>query len=268
MIPFHIIGFIYAIYFLKEPVKESDTKEAATYDNQAMEMTSKDDINSNSNQVDSAVKHKNAFFEFFDPQHAIDCVVALIKRRENGLRMIIVIIMLMHFMMNGVIQGETQNIFLYARLKLNWDVDTYVYHNVFTIVLGLVGTSMAVGVLSKLFKVADIFLVIMSVFLSIICRGFYVLAATTIIFFAGSAVDFMYSVKFLAARSIISKVVPVEDLSTMFAIMGLFEALATFVFSYAYPTLYQFLLDSKHYDLSLIFILSAVLFFIGLVFYM
>lgn len=271
MIPIHVIGLLYAFFYLKE-VKKPKEIENAAYDNQAMtvEVT---DISKNSSHLEetpqtSLSSHKNACVEFFDPQLAIYCIKSFIKKRENGLRQIIILFMLMHFVTYGVSGGEAQNLFLYVRSKLEWDVDKYVYHNVFTIISGLIGTSFAVGVLSKLFKVADIFLVILSTIMSIICRVVYILANKTIIFFIGTAIDFTYAVKGIAVRSIISKIVPSDDLSTMFAIMGLFEALSGFVFPYIYPTYYQFLLKSKSHDLSEIYMLSGILFIITAIVYL
>jgi hypothetical protein len=274
MVPVHIIGFFYAIFFLKEVKvvkKEEKEKENAAYDNPAMtmEMPSSEENAQSVEQAatEAVVKSKNAFLEFFDPQLALYCVRSFFKKRENGLRTIIILFMLMHFLMNGITSGETQNLLLYVREKLGWDVDNYVYHNVFTIVAGLIGTSVAVGVLSKLLQVADIFLVLLSTAFSIICRGVYVVASTTAMFFTGTAFDFMYSVKALGVRSIISKIVPTADLSTMFAIMGLFEALAGFFFPYIYPTLYLFLLNDPKHDVSEMFLLSGALFAFALMVY-
>jgi hypothetical protein len=126
----------------------------------------------------------------------------------------------MHFVINGVVNGETQNIFLYQRSKLNWDIDTNTYHSVFSIVLGLIGTLLMIGVLSKYLQITDIVLTIISTVLTIISRFIYSIVTTTVGFFAGTAIDFTFSVKLLTVRAIISKLVPTDDLSTMFAVMG------------------------------------------------
>ncbi|CAG9798884.1 unnamed protein product [Chironomus riparius] len=272
MIPVHIIGFMYAVYYLKEP-KNNDPKEDYTYDNQALEARSINGTNNNTSitneePVSSEMLRKNACLEFFDPQHAIYCIRSFFKKREFGLRQIIILFMLMHFLMHGITQGESQNLFLYGRVKLNWDVSYYVYHNVFTISMGLIGTSLAIGVLSKMLQLADIILIIFSTILSIFSRGVYMIAKSIEVFFIGTGIDFMYSVKFLGARSVISKIVPAEDLSTMFAIMGLFEALAGFVFPYVYPTFYQFLLKSPEHDISEMFALSGIIFIFALIIYL
>ncbi|XP_070499646.1 proton-coupled folate transporter-like [Chironomus tepperi] len=270
MIPVHIIGFMYAIFYLKEP-KNKDSKEDLSYDNHALETTSINGTNNTPIIVEEPANSddppKNACLEFFDPRHAIYCIRSFIKKREFGLRQIIILFMIMHFLMHGITQGESQNLLLYVRAKLNWDVDIYIYHSVFNTTMGLLGTSFAVGVLSKILQISDVVLIILSTIMSIICRGIYIFAKTRVVFFVGTGIDFMFSVKFLGARSIISKIVPAEDLSTMFAIMGLFEALAGFVFPYMYPTFYQFLLDSPIHDISEMFALSGVIFIVGLMIY-
>lgn len=271
MIPVHIFGFLYAIMYLKE-VKVPQNLENAAYDNPAMTMevtsTNLPTAVTDENITKGEKQCKNSVIEFFDPHHAISCITSLLKKRENHLRRILILFMIMHMLCNGVFQGEAQNCFLYVRSKLSWDVDTYVYHNVFNAVCGLIGTSIAVGVLSKILKVGDIFLVLLSTFLSIISRGVYIGANKTSHFFAGTAIDFTFSIKFLAVRSIISKIVPNDDLSTMFAIMGLFEAFAGFVFPFIYPTFYQFLLKDPHHDISEIFMLSGFLFVIAFLVYL
>lgn len=274
MIPVHVFGFLYAIFYLKE-VKMSE-KATAAYDNQAM---TEDTLNSNNVstlEIDSQdvkktgkKKYLNAVKEFFDPQLATKCISSLLKKRENGLRKILIIFMVMHLLCNGISQGEAQNLFLYVRAKLSWDVSTYVYHNVFTAVCGLIGTSFAVGLLSKILKVADIHLVLMSTLLSIVCRGIYFGASKTSIFFTGTAIDFTFSVKFLGVRSLISKIVPSDDLSTMFAVMGLMEALAGFVFPIIYPMFYQFLLKNPdNHDVAEIFLMSNCFLIVGFFVYM
>lgn len=265
MIPIHIIGILYIIIYLKE-VAPKPTEETA-YDNPALE-TDISPSNQSTLQIEETVKEtRNACLEFFDPRLAHQCVKSLIKKRDYGVRSIICLFMAMHFVLNGVTQGETQNLFLYQRVKLHWDIDTLVYHNVFNIVMGLIGTLVMVGVLSKFLKITDIWLTLISTFLTIVSRVIYSIVTTTVGFFIGTAVDFTAGVKALGVRAIISKIVPSEDLSTMFALMGLFEALSVMVFSYIYPTYYQFLLSRSNRDISEMFHLSAGLVLIAFIVY-
>lgn len=151
MIPVHIIGLIYTLVFLKE-VKPKATEDAA-YDNPAMEneLTSRSQESTLQIHETAIVEEskRNACLEFFDPRLANQCVKTFFKKREYGVRSIIILLMLMHFITNGINLGESQNAFLYQRQKLRWDVDTHIYNNVFAIVLGLIGTLLMVGVLSK-----------------------------------------------------------------------------------------------------------------------
>lgn len=268
MIPVHIIGLIYAFVFLKE-VKEEKSPENAAYDNPAMETELPNRNNASTLQIaeQEVEKSKNFCMEFFDPRLANQCVTCFFKKREYGARPIIILLMLMHFIVNGVANGETQNMFLYQRAKLNWDIDTSTYHSVFSIVAGLIGTLLAVGVLSKYLKVDDIVLTILSTILTVVSRFVYSVVTTTAGFFTGTAIDFTFSVKLLTVRSIISKIVSTDDLSTMFAVMGLFEACAGVVFPYVYPTYYQFLLSESTRDISEMFMLSAGLMLICLITY-
>jgi MFS transporter, PCFT/HCP family, solute carrier family 46, member 3 len=251
---------LYAIFYLKE-VKQEKAEDAA-YDNPAMETDLPLPNRNNESRLQiseppTVEEAKNVCLEFFDPRLALECIKSFVKKREYGVRSIIILLMSMHFLTNGVANGETQNLFLYQRAKLNWDIDYHTYHTVFSIVLGLVGTLLMIGVLSKYMKISDIVLTMLSTALTFTSRVIYSFATTTVGFFAGTAVDFTFSVKFLTVRSIISKLVPSEDLSTMFAVMGLFEAFAGVIFPYLYPTFYQYLLADSSRDVSEMFMLSA-----------
>jgi hypothetical protein len=221
MIPVHVIGLIYAFVFLRE-VKVEKSQETAAYDNPAMdtELPNRNDASTLQIAEEEVEKSKNFCIEFFDPRLAKQCITCFLKKREFGARSIIILLMAMHFIINGVVNGETQNIFLYQRSKLNWDIDTNTYHSVFSIVLGLIGTLLMIGVLSKYLQITDIVLTIISTVLTVISRFVYSIVTTTVGFFAGTAIDFTFSVKLLTVRAIISKLVPTDDLSTMFAVMG------------------------------------------------
>lgn len=133
--------------------------------------------------------------------------------------------------------------------------------------MGLFGTLLMVGLLSKYFKIPDIVLTLISTALTFVTRIIYSFVTTTVGFFIGTGVDFCAGVKLLGVRAVISKVVPTEDLSTMFAVMGLFEALSGMVFPWAYPTYYQFLLTRSNRDISEMFHMSAALTLIAFIVY-
>lgn len=264
MIPVHIIGLLYTIIFLKEVKQEK--KADAVYDNMAME-TEGSNTTTLEIQEPTPEKSKNACLEFFDLRLAVQCIKTFLKKRDYGIRTILILLMVMHFVTHGMSNGEVQNIFLYQRVKLGWDITKSTYHNVYSIVLGLIGTLLATLVLSKYFKVADIILTLISTGLTIISRIIYSIVTSTVGFFIGTTVDFCSSVKFLGVRAVVSKLVPTEDLSTMFAVMGLFEAFAGMVFPYIYPTYYQYLLKDKNRDVSEIFNLTAGLALIAFITY-
>jgi len=264
LIPVHVIGFIYALFVLKE-VKPKATADEG-HDNAAGPVDKEQPNRNNESTLELPVK-RNLCREFFDPKLAIHCVKSFFKQRPYGVRSIIILLMLMHFVTIGITQGETSFTIFYQRTKFTWDADLNAYHNVFAIVTGLVGTIIAIGFLSKFLNVPDILLALISTGLSIVSRLAYGIARDTITFFIGTAIDFTAGIKFLGVKSIVSKVVPSDDLSTMFAIMGLFEALSGMVFPFIYPTLYvKFVTDNI--DVALLFYLSAILFAAAFIVYL
>lgn len=141
MISVHILGFVYAVSYLKEV----PAKKKAAYDNPALE------IETAGGTVQEREPEKNFFLEFFDPSLAKQCFRCLFKNRDFGVRIVLILLLLMHFLMNGMMQGETQNLFLYQRAKFGWDIDLSTYHNVFSIAMGekLIGIFVNLSVSSR-----------------------------------------------------------------------------------------------------------------------
>lgn len=206
-------------------------------------------------------KSKNFCLEFFDLKYAKQCIAILYKKRENVGRLLLITLLAAHFLLISIPVGENIINFPFQRKVLNWDADYFSYNVAFGITISTIGTVLFVGLLGKVLKVADIFQALMSIILSIISRGIFITIHTTIGYVFGTFIDFAASVKLLVTRSFISKVVQEDEIATTYSLMGVLEALATFVFTYVYPTLYIKFVDvnpNVNYILS-ISILLAVL---------
>lgn len=265
MIPIQILGLAYTLFVLKEPKPYSGKKDTeATTSTEILDQgaTSLENI-----IADKVEEPKNACLEFFDPQLAIQCFRSFLKKRPFGIRRILIILMFMHFITIGVVQGEAPLNLFFQRETFNWDVGYHVMNNVFQIVMGLIGVAFAVGFLSKILKIQDIVLVIISSIFTISAKIIYSLSTSTVMFFIGTATDFTSNVKFLGVKSMISKLVTTEDLGTMYSVLGLFEAISIFVFAYSYPKFFEFLHENG-YKLNHIYQLSAILVSIALIAYM
>lgn len=250
VIPIHIFGLVYFLR-LKEPKQHQDEQKQG-HDNLAMDEMSQYEargsvkstpvemLQSTTNIVESetAESSKNFCMEFFDLKYAKQCIAILFKTRENVMKSLLISLLLAHFLLISVPVGENIINFSFQRKVLNWDADYYSYNAAFGITTSMVGTVLFVGLLGKVLKVPDIFQAFVSVVFSMISRGIFISIHTTIGYVFGTFIDFAASVKLLVTRSLISKVVQDDEIATTYSLMGVLEALATFVFAYVYPTLY------------------------------
>lgn len=202
MIPVHVTGILYTIIFLKE-VKPK-----------AGQLTMESELQNSNNNVTLQIsdvtieKPKNACLEFFDPRLANQCIKSFVKKRDYGVRSILILLMVIHFITYGALQGEASNIILYQRVKFGWDITTSTYNNVFTIVISSFGMILMIGVLGKYLKVPDIVLCLISTAMTFTSKVIYSFVTTTVGYFIGTAVDFCSNVKILGTRAIVSKLVP------------------------------------------------------------
>ncbi|GBP07925.1 hypothetical protein EVAR_78079_1 [Eumeta japonica] len=128
--------------------------------------------------------------------------------------------------------------YLYTRNKLQWSLDIYAIYAVVNTLTAVIGLILGVTVLQKLLKVNDIWLTMLSYVSSVadnVIRAFAVVSwhmylATSVSLFRGLAQPIL--------RSILSKILPVEDLAKIFTLQSVLNVtlpmLAPLVFNPLY----------------------------------
>ncbi|CAO1309123.1 unnamed protein product [Diamesa serratosioi] len=256
-LPVFVIGFLYVIYFIKEvktPITEKDG-----IDNPACEIESTDNIVENQNALE---KKKNFCAEFFDPELPIHCIKVFLKKRDSPIRIVLILIVITHFLNIGVIIGEITNLSLLIRSVLNADVTVTSYLNAYNIALGVLGMSLMIG-FNKILKVKDITIILITSCLTIISKLIYVQSSTTLDYFIGATVDFCGAAKFTASKNLVSKLVPTSELSSLYAIMGIVEPVASFVFPPLYSEIYSQLIKDQEnvgivYKMTCVFLVFSL----------
>lgn len=122
-----------------------------------------------------------------------------------------------------------------------------------------------ISVLSKLLKVSDPMLGILSTILSIISRPIMAWASTSLMFYCGLTVDFLVSAKAIAIKSVISRNVDADELGRVYSILGVTDAIDLFVFPFLYSIIYYNSVDKFR---GAIYIFSELFFVIVLALFM
>lgn len=154
-----VLGLIYTAFVLKEITSVQPTESTIQL---PMGNGSTDDV--------AETAPKNFCAEFFDIRLVKDCLAVLFKPRENFMRTVFILVLLTYILNYLVPNGEGTVLFLFLRVRFDWDTAKYSSYLSFTGFLGLIGTIFMVGVLSKLLKFSDSVLVLISVSLAVLSR--------------------------------------------------------------------------------------------------
>ncbi|CAH0388966.1 unnamed protein product [Bemisia tabaci] len=250
----YMIGLSYGVLFIKD---STNYFKAIQNNNNNNNNVNSVQVNSISNSV-SVVPVKEslppkkservsccAFLrDFFDFKHFCSALQVTFKSGDKDRKTKIVLLMIAIVVIMGPLHGEMHVSYLFARYRFNWDELDYSIFSTFSMITSLVGTSISVGVFSHLLKIDDSLIGVMSCMSKILAGFIYAYAPTETIYYLGSLVDIVNGTSFIAVRSIISKLVPADELGKVNSIFGVSEALVPLIYGPMYSAVYSATLHS------------------------
>ncbi|KAH8375809.1 solute carrier family 46 member 3 [Drosophila serrata] len=273
---FQIIAILYIIFFVKEVKTTPQTTATATNgtqaneppplpttlppkqgaENMAYETTNVDELQGNKNvnfqltphmvepKVEAVPPRKSLFKELFDPTLVIDCIkFPLVKRPNNG-RMLLILLLCAYFLTVGPVSGENDYWYRFTLKKLSWNGNDFSIYLTLSSGAALVGTFIGTAILSKLLKVSDSMIGMLSA-LSIVCsRVLFAFASTTASFYVAGVVDMFVSLRVIAIKTVGSSIVAGDELSKMYSIFGISEPIAQFIFPPIFSEIYKSTVDT------------------------
>ncbi|KAH8268098.1 hypothetical protein KR026_000079 [Drosophila bipectinata] len=269
-IVFQIIAITYIIFFVKEvkstpksvdsqsnepPPLPSTLPPKQGAENMAYETTNLDELQANKNvnfqltpqmepKVEVVPPKKSLFKELFDPTLVLDCIRFPIVKRPNNGRLLLILLLCAYFLTVGPVSGENDYWYRFTLKKLAWNGNDFSIYLTLSSGAALVGTFIGTAILSKLLKVSDSMIGILSA-LSIVCsRVLFAFASTTSSFYVAGVVDMFVSLRVIAIKTIGSSIVDGDELSKMYSIFGISEPIAQFIFPPIFSEIYKSTVDS------------------------
>ncbi|EAT37787.1 AAEL010255-PA [Aedes aegypti] len=190
------IGLLYGLFVLKEPTKvEPGTDADATH--------------KTGNEPNSSTPA----MKLFDITLVTDCVKVLTKKRGFNVRTILILTLVVFFINFGA-AGDLESALNIAILKFNWisNLGTWVAYDLMTTLLG---TLLAMGVLSKRLGVSDFLICVFSVCFTLIAKPIMAYAASSVqpyLYYVATSIDVFEGSKIVAIRSIVSKLVEQNEI--------------------------------------------------------
>lgn len=179
----------------------------------------------------------------------------------------IFVIMLLAILVLGPFAGEGTLLYLYTRLKFNWnEIDCSIYFG-YTSVAHLTGNFAAIVIFSKWLKFDDAILGAISS-ISKICGGIvFILAEKSFLFYIGALIEAFNGTSFVASRSIITKLVEEKDLGKVNSLFGIAESLTILLYVPMYSALYKATLNifsASFYIVGIFLTIPAILLYLWL----
>lgn len=195
-------------------------------------------------QLDDKLRGGSFLSTFFDLSNIKETFRVTFKQGENKRRIKITMLMIVVIVVMGPLHGEMTVLYLFTRVRFNWDEVDFSIFSTYTMVTNLLGTMFSVGVFSHLLKIDDAMIGVMSCVSKILAGFVYAFAATDLIFYLAPIVDIVNGTSFIAMRSIISKLVTPDELGKVTSLFGVSEAIVPLIYGPMYSVIYSATLNS------------------------
>lgn len=196
--------------------------------------------------------------DLFDATLILETIrVVLVKKIGNN-RLFIILLMVIFFIYNGVLQGENSIFFLYLNAVLGFDVVNFSYVVTYSTLIFLKGLMLGTYLFTKVFKLTDYAIIIIVLINKIIANIVMAAAVNKIMIYIGVYIELFNNLSVIALRSLATKVVRQEDLGKAQSFFGIFETLGGAVFV---PIYTQLIFTNTQTNFPSAFLYGALLFF-------
>ncbi|XP_035776393.1 proton-coupled folate transporter-like [Anopheles albimanus] len=172
----------------------------------------------------------------FDYRMVFDSVKVVLRKRDFNRRNILWLTLLAFFVNFGALSdaGVAANL---AISQFHW-VTSFGMWRSYDLATTMLGTLLAMGVLSKRFGVSDAMVCVFSICFSMAAKPIMAYAVTHVVpnlYFVATSIDVFEGSKTIATKSLASKLVAENEIAKMLTLLGIVESLQVTI----YPSLYS-----------------------------
>lgn len=215
----YVLSFIYGLVVIKEP-----PRPALAQDKKNQEVKK---------SVCASTLH------FFSLKHISDTFKVAFKKGENNRQQRVAVLMIVVMVIVGPMYGEMAVVYLFMRYRFNWDELRFSMFSTYSMVTNLIGTTISVGLFSHVLKIDDAVVGIMSCMSKILSSFVYAFATTNTMIYLAPLVEIVNGTSFIAMRSIMSKLVPNDELGKVNSLFGVCESLMPLLYGPMYSFVYR-----------------------------
>ncbi|XP_065333782.1 tetracycline resistance protein, class C-like isoform X3 [Cloeon dipterum] len=180
--------------------------------------------------------------------------VAVAKRPGKG-RILILLMLFNMFLAFGASCGRQAIMFLYTRLRFQWDEVEYGFYGTFLMLMEVIGSVIAMSIFSHKLKLSDAVVGLMSCVSQVLSSTFYTFAKSTLGMYIAPLVEIANGQVVVIPRAMVTKLTGSNEQGKVHALFGCVEAVVPLVFEPLYNSVYAATLDTVP---QLVFWLSAI----------
>ncbi|KAG5889734.1 hypothetical protein JTB14_010208 [Gonioctena quinquepunctata] len=189
--------------------------------------------------VEEEKRGKKSFLaDFFDIKHVMETLKIAFKSGERNRKTRVCLLLIVVIVVSGPLNGEMNVSYYYVRYKFGWNSIDYSMFATFQFVAHTMGTMFSLAFFAKYLKLDDSILGMISSGSKILGALFYAFAPTPLFFYLGALAEVLNATSFIAMRSIISKLVPSDELGKINSLFGLAEASVPLLYGPVYSKVY------------------------------
>lgn len=191
----------------------------------------------------NAEPKKSFLVDFFNPEIVKDTFQVAFKEGERNRRKRILAIMILVVVIIGPMIGEHNVLYMFTRYRYEWDEIDYSIYNTFYAVVHIAGGIFSLMLFSKYLKFDDAMLGMLSSTSKILASLVFAFAPSPTVFYIGAIVELFNGTSFIAMRTIISKLVPANELGKIYSIFSVCEAITPLIYGPMYTSIYKLTID-------------------------
>uniref|UniRef100_A0A336KPQ4 CSON013923 protein n=1 Tax=Culicoides sonorensis TaxID=179676 RepID=A0A336KPQ4_CULSO len=185
--------------------------------------------------------HKNIVRESFDMFISNFKVLSVVRPFSGRVTLCLIIIGYSIFVFSNT---DVLLLSSFGRIAWGWTTEFALYAS-FNTAVGFIGTLIVTGIFVNLFKLADPLLVIIAVICRLISRLMYAFTKDFAMIYLAGGIDMFNSAPAVAIRSVLSKIVAVDELGRLYTVMSVLETLISPLSVKAYVKIFQDYLETK-----------------------
>ncbi|XP_045467373.1 proton-coupled folate transporter-like [Harmonia axyridis] len=198
----------------------------------------KDDIPGDAKTEEGGDK-KPFLVDLFDLQHIKNTFSICFKEGPNNRKKKICAIMVLVLVIVGPQRGELSVMYMFTRRKFAWDELSYSAFNTFHCITQMAGAAICLTVFVKWLKVDDSTLGMIAMTSKVVGSVAYGLAPDSLYFYLSAFTEVFNGSSHIALRSIMSKLVSVQELGQTNSLFGMCEALTPLICGPLYSFVYN-----------------------------